>query len=264
MSLISENLKYLRKRDKLTQEELANQLQIKRSLVGAYEEGRADPRIENLKRISEVFGLPVDDLIGTNLSKLTDVEFEKLKMKPGESKFQVLAITVDKEERENIHLVPQKAAAGYLNGYADPEYIQDLPKFQLPMLPQNGSYRAFEITGDSMLPVEPGSVIIGQYMENLDEVKNGFTYILVTSKEGIVFKRVFNYVEEKGKLFLVSDNKAYAPYEVEAEDVVEVWQAKAFISVKFPEPGDQETPNLQELTNIVMDLKEEITNLKAK
>ena len=54
---------------------------------------------------------------------------------------KVLSITVDKQDRENIELVPQKAAAGYLNGYADPEYLEDLPKFQIPTLNGTGTYR---------------------------------------------------------------------------------------------------------------------------
>src|SRR3546814_6005241 len=42
---------------------------------------------------------------------------------------RVLSITVDGDDKENIELVPVKASAGYLNGYADPEYIAELPKF---------------------------------------------------------------------------------------------------------------------------------------
>ncbi|MSQ39200.1 MAG: XRE family transcriptional regulator, partial [Chitinophagaceae bacterium] len=40
MSYAGKNLKYIRKQREWTQEEMANQLQIKRSLVGAYEEER--------------------------------------------------------------------------------------------------------------------------------------------------------------------------------------------------------------------------------
>ena len=68
MSLISNNLKYLRKKVSLTQEQMAQQIGIKRSLLGAYEEGRADPRISNLLKFSEIFNLSVDQLIGTDLT----------------------------------------------------------------------------------------------------------------------------------------------------------------------------------------------------
>ena len=261
MSLISENIKFLRKKKGMTQEDLASELGIKRSLIGAYEEGRADPRIENLTKIATLFGIAIDRLITSDLT-VTDEKFSQASADT--SSLRILSITVDSDSKENIHLVPQKAAAGYMNGYADPEFVSELPKFQLPMLPQNASYRAFEISGDSMLPLESGTIVIGQYIERLDEIKNGKTYILVTSREGVVFKRVFDYVKEKGKLFLVSDNKSYSAYEVDASEILEIWEAKAYISVKFPDPNESQNVTIESLASLVMELKDEVAKLKSK
>ena len=122
-------------------------------------------------------------------------------------KREVLAITVDSNNKENVELVSHKASAGYLSGYQDTEFVKDLPKISMPVLPKNKTYRAFEIQGDSMLPVQPGSIIFGEYVENIGSVKNGKLYILVTKQDGIVFKRVFNFTKDEGKLLLVSDNR---------------------------------------------------------
>ena len=175
-----------------------------------------------------------------------------------------MAITVDNDQKENIELVPQKAAAGYLNGYADREFIQELPKFKLPMLPSNVTYRAFEITGDSMLPILPGTIIIGEYVDDVREIKNGKTYVLVTKSEGIVYKRVFNYISENGKLFLVSDNRNYSPYQLDIEDVLEVWSSKAYISVQFPDANSTHEVSTEQLASIVLDLQKEIVKLKEQ
>lgn len=260
MHLVSSNLKYLRKQKGWTQEGFANEIGVKRSLIGAYEEGRADPRISTLLKMANVFGLSLDDLISTDLQTESPGKVKTT------TKTKVIAITVDQEDNENIELVPQKASAGYMEGYADPDYVKDLPKFHLPNLPKNRTYRAFEISGDSMLPILPGTIIIGQYVETLESIKNGKTYIVVTEQEGVVYKRVFNYLEDKGALYMVSDNKVYAPYEVAAEHVLEVWEAKAFISTQFPEtaPAAQNPGmSMQELTSMVLDLKEEVTKLKG-
>ncbi|MCX2745691.1 helix-turn-helix domain-containing protein [Mangrovivirga sp. M17] len=262
MSLISQNLKYLRKKNDLTQEQFADKLGIKRSQVGAYEEGRADPRIPTLMRISEVFDYSLDELVGELLEKI-----DNSGRKPSGSKnpeMKVLAITVDEHDRENIELVPDKASAGYLNGYSDPEYIEELPKFQLPNLPGNATYRAFEISGDSMLPLQSGTIVIGQYLERPEDIKNGKTYVLVTGKEGIVYKRVFNYLEEKDSLYLVSDNTNYAPYSVPVDEVFEIWEAKAFISVSFPEPESGGDMTLDKLANMVLELQQEVIKLKDR
>ena len=263
MTLISDNIKYLRKKTGATQEQFSRMIGIKRSLVGAYEEGRADPRITNLIKMAEIFDLSVDMLINTDVTKLSD---EQLSFNKNSRGSEILAITVDDKGNENIELVPHKVAAGYLNGYADPEYIKELPKFHLPMLPQNATYRAFEIKGDSMLPLLSGTIIIGEYVDNLKYIKSGKTYILVTRKEGVVYKRVFNYLEEKRKLFLVSDNGQYTPYEIEAEEVVEVWASKAYISAQFPD-GESQTGggvSVDQLASIVLDLQKEIVNLRNK
>ena len=75
----------------------------------------------------------------------------------------------DEEDRENIELIPQKASAGYLNGYADPEYIREQPRFRLPFLPSNATYRAFEISGDSMLPIKSVRDRLFQWRGSVDE-----------------------------------------------------------------------------------------------
>ncbi|HYG37819.1 MAG TPA: LexA family transcriptional regulator [Cytophagales bacterium] len=259
MTFVNENIKYLRKQNGWTQEQFSQKIGIKRSLLGAYEEGRAEPGYTNLLNISKIFGKSVDTLLTHDLKN--NPAIPSVKKDSNEEGFKVLAITVDKQEKENIELVPQKAAAGYLNGFADPEYIQALPKFQLPML-NSGTFRAFEITGDSMLPLKSGTIVIGKYLENVTEVKNGKTYVLVTRQEGVVYKRVFNYISDHGKLHLVSDNKAFSPYNVSPEDVLEIWEAKAYISIQFPDPKDGEELSIEKLTSIVLDLQQEVIKLK--
>jgi hypothetical protein len=115
-----------------------------------------------------------------------------------------------------------------------------------------------------MLPLIPGTIVIGAYVEQLHQIKSGRTYILVTQTEGVVYKRVFNYLEENGKLFLASDNEHYKPYEVRGEDVLEVWEAKAFISTDFPNPGDKKKPlTLEDLGEMIKDIQEDLRKIKG-
>lgn len=254
---INENIRFLRKQLGLTQDQFAQQLDIKRSLVGAYEEGRAEPRLELLQKMASLGGYSVDVFIGKDLSQMKPYEKKALLGK------DVVVVTVDEQSRNNIELVPVKAAAGYLNGYADPEYIKELPRFKLPILKQ-GTYRAFEISGDSMLPIMPGTIVVGEWVDDINSIKNGKPYILVTGREGIVFKRVFNYLQESGKLFLVSDNRQYTPYQIDGADVIEVWNAKAYISVDFPDAQSKGDLSVDQLAGMVMNLKQEVQSLKSE
>ncbi len=69
MSQAGQNLKYLRKLRGWTQEEFSNKLGIKRSLLGAYEEERADPRLDVLENVSEIFKVSLDELLLQDLGK---------------------------------------------------------------------------------------------------------------------------------------------------------------------------------------------------
>ena len=72
-----------------------------------------------------------------------------------------------------------------------------------------------------MLPVKDGSFVVAKYVETINDVKDGRTYIVLTKDDGLVYKRVYNRIEETGSLLLSSDNKVYEPYEVKIEEVLE-------------------------------------------
>jgi transcriptional regulator with XRE-family HTH domain len=254
---LAKNIRFLRQHIGMTQEALAGKLGIQRTMISAYEDGRSEPKLSSLTILSNVFGVTVDGLMMQDLSS-GDVHET-----PAQPPVRVLAVTVDKEDREGICLVSQKASAGYLNGYSDTEYVGTLPQFQLPNLPSGRTYRAFEISGDSMLPIQPGTIIIGSFLEHIEHLRNGRTYVLVTTNDGVVYKRVFNYLAERGKLFLVSDNELYKPFEIGAQEVIEIWEAKAFISTVFPNPKERDQAvSLEDIAHMIRDLREQIVKTK--
>ncbi|MDQ2657677.1 MAG: XRE family transcriptional regulator [Bacteroidota bacterium] len=201
METVNRNLRFLRTKEGLTQREFSERLNLKQATLGAYEEGRATPPLPILSDVSRTFKVSLDNLINADLSAIP----EKTWRLSGRPRKEVLAITVDMHNKENVELVTQKASAGYLSGFQDPEFVKDLPKISMPVLPRNRTYRAFEIQGDSMLPVQPGSIIFAEYVEDVTSIKNGKLYILVTRNDGIVFKRVFNFAGQEIKLLLFFD-----------------------------------------------------------
>jgi transcriptional regulator with XRE-family HTH domain len=248
MSIAGQNLKYLRKLRGWTQEEFANKLGIKRSLIGAYEEERADPRLDVLEILADIFKLSLDELLLKDLSNTADNYLAKRRQQK-----------MMGADRNVIHFVPVKAAAGYLASYADTEFIDELNTFTLPML-SGGNYRAFEIIGDSMLPTPSGSIIVGEKIDNPSDIKNSQAYIVVSRNEGIVYKRIEKNGRSKNKLTLVSDNPQYQPYQVNAEDVVELWQAQMVIS----KISQQQRWDVNSLASMVNNLQSQVSTLKKK
>ncbi|MBC7936247.1 MAG: LexA family transcriptional regulator [Rhizobacter sp.] len=248
MSRAGLNLKYLRKLRGWTQEEFATKVNIKRSLVGAYEEERADPRLDVLEIVADIFKVSLDELLLKDLSNQSGSYLMKRR--------QQKMATAD---RNVIHFVPLKAAAGYLAGYADTEFIDELNTFTLPML-SGGNYRAFEIIGDSMLPTPSGSIIVGDKVDSMDDVKSNAAYIVISRNEGIVYKRIVKSNKAKNKVSLVSDNPNFQPYQVNTEDIIELWQAQVVIG----KVATQQRWDVNSLASLVNNLQDQVSTLKKK
>ena len=218
--MFHQNLKILRHKKQLSQQLLAEALGIPRTTYSEYEKGNTEPNLKLLKRMSELFKISLDQLLTGDIS-LDNLEIFNNK------ELRILAMTMDSNGQNNIELVSTRAEAGYVSGMSDPEYISDLPKISFPSL-QNGRYRAFEINGDSMLPLESGSIIISSYVEKLENIKNDTTYIVITHKDGVVYKRLHN-LKDENRVLAISDNERFKPYTIDYTDIQELWKYHAHI-----------------------------------
>lgn len=231
----AENLKFLRLRRNKSQADLASELEITRTTLSGYEKN-VQPPFRNLIRISEYFNVSLDALIKYKLNVLSEFQLSQIEkgfdVDVTGNKLRLLTITVDSKGKENIEMVPLKAQAGYTTSYGDLEFISTLPKFKLPFLPENKTYRTFQIKGDSMLPISENSWVTCSYVENWENIKNGKACVVVTKNEGIVFKLVYIRLDS-GVLLLVSSNRNYNPYEIPISQVLEIWQFETWNSFEF-------------------------------
>jgi len=283
MNYLASNIRFLRKQKEMTQDALALEIDVNRSMIGTYEEGRAVPRIGVLQTLSVFFGVKIDDLINRDLSSgfLEDVDIKGAKLR-------VLTTVVDRDQLEMITIVPVKASAGYMSGYGDREYIGQLPRFSFPVpeLGHERTRRVFQIRGDSMLPVLPGSYVLCEYLQDWTELVDGATYILLTLNDGIVYKRVYNKMSQSNEVMLMSDNPDYRPYTIKIEEVSEIWKAIGVISFDLggnqpvqktvskyyrydekgnlisEDSGSVENPGLHQIASIVMEMRKELDELK--
>lgn len=223
MSLFSDNIKYLRVNLNVTQRIVAEKINISRDRYAKYEDGVNEPSIEILLSLSRYHQISIDILVAVDIRKIASKNLFKV----GDNRI-LLPITVDKEgnNNNNIELITEKVKAGYLNGYADPEFIGSLQHLVLPFLGK-GKYRGFPIEGDSMPPHEDGSFIVGSFIESLQDIIFGKTYILLTKNDGIVYKRVDDY--KKNYLNVKSDNPFYPPYKIASSEILEIWEYKCSI-----------------------------------
>jgi len=251
MSKISFNIRHLRELKKLSQEGLADELNITRARLGAYEEARNEPPIDMLINMSDYFHVSIDAMIRTDLRK---TNLDSL-IKIGNNRM-LFPVIVDKENNDKIEVITEKATAGYLSGYADPEYIEKMPLMGLPFK-VNGKHRTFTIKGDSMPPLKTGDHVIGKYVESIQDIKSNKTYILLTKEDGIVYKRIFKL--NNNSLELHSDNRTYLPYLIKASEVLEVWE---FVCSMKKDDVKETEASTEEMMKLLLSMKVEIESLK--
>jgi transcriptional regulator with XRE-family HTH domain len=345
MSIVSNNIKYLRRLNGLTQEQFARKIAIKRSLLGAYEEARANPNLTNLKNMAAAFGITVDNLLKNDLRKLRETPDLSLPLSaprpmtvshsgnvspstparnPTFAEPQPLATIMEKYQQPEppIRMVagqvnfkpvngdlpaapvpsPQKPAAAsavpqqsaqipvfnnqvqpsqfnakvedrgesyptiqwvannrqheYLANFQNPSYLTNLPAFQLPNLP-SGYYRAFESGEDFAYP---GALLVGTFVRNWYDIKDGMQYVFVLRGEGFVCRNAYNHVKTSGVLLLTSGNPSVVDMEVPLQEVLEVWEVKAFISLQMPAPQ----PSLERVTQLVDELQIELSQYRQE
>lgn len=261
-SYLHHNLKILRKRRKLSQEALADALELTRSTLSAYENELAEPNVSSLLRIANFFKISLDRLLRQDLSRVSERDLSEIEMGLDHDvmgkRLRILTTTLNPRNEELVQVVTAKARAGYTAGYADPEFLADLPSLQLPMLSRNKTYRAFPIVGDSMPPVSDGSFVIAAYVTDWKTIKNGQYYIVVTANDGIVFKVVYNWMDTRGSFQLCSTNPLYPPYEVPVKEVLEIWVFERYLSAVIPAADlDKE-----QLGTALRDLQREVHAIK--
>jgi transcriptional regulator with XRE-family HTH domain len=257
------NIKFLRNRKSLSQEQMAKLLGITRSKVNALENDQTkSAQWEDLLNFSDFYNISIDSLVKVDLSKLGELKLRELEsgndVYMSGTKLRVLSITVDKNNKENLEYVPIKAKAGYRAGLNDPEYIAGLPKFFLPNLPKGVTFRMFPTTGDSMLPIPEGSDVICRYIENWGNLKPRTLCIaILKAEQDFVFKQVT--LQEKG-LLMESLNKIYQPYVVPISEVLELWEFYSYQTREIPDvPYD-----LRMLTTTIKEMQEDLKVIKNR
>lgn len=253
MSVFAENIRFLRDHKKITQQKIANDLLITRERYAKYEDGKSEPPIEILLRISKYHKVSIDLLVSIDIRKYP---LEKMVNLP-DNKI-LLPVVIDSEGNNYIEIITQKASMGYLKGFSDPEYIESLPRIQLPFL-GHGIFRGFMADGDSMPPFADGTCVVCEYVEKLSDLKSGKEYMFVTY-EGNTFKTFVK--KSKNTLTVAADNTFYDSYDIQLSDVVQVWRYVRGILPQDYKPNYLPVHN--DLKNLLEEAKRSISNLENK
>lgn len=135
----------------------------------------------------------------------------------------------------NVPVVPVTAQAGYMSGYGDPEYIDELDKLPFPVdRHYKGRYMCFEVRGDSMDDASSESILSGDFVLAREiqrhlwqdyklHFKKWSAFVVVTRSEGVVIKQITDHDVENKTITLHSLNPLFSDYTVSLSDVLEIY-----------------------------------------
>nr|WKN37045.1 LexA family transcriptional regulator [Tunicatimonas sp. TK19036] len=233
MSVIGKNIKKIRGIKHISQAEFADIFDISRASIGAYEEGRAEPRLETIILIANYFSISIDTLLTKELSTSELREYDIT-----DGKTPIITENNDKDlKKEDTPLVKRDSYVEYIVNYQHKDYINNLPFVRLPDTPQKKS-RAFEVQNDAMEANRKG-LLKGDILSCAPVLlspekklsKDG-VYVIVMEED--IYVRRYDHADEQ--LFFRADNPNYETLEIQRDKILELWKVIGFYSTVLKPP----------------------------
>lgn len=237
MSTIGKNIKKIRTVKKLSQASFAELFNLARPSVGAYEEGRAEPKIETIIQMANYFGISVDSLL---TKELTINELYKFDLHAKELINQPSPNKSPEKAHENIRslFIPAAKQIEYLVQLNNKDFLSSLPRVLIPGF-ESDNIRAFEMTTgemyDNFRGINNEDIVIGKKLNNVDarKFKRDNVYIFVLPDE-LMIRRL----DAAGdKLVVKADNPGFSSKEIDTAEILEVWEVIGFFSKNIKPPS---------------------------
>lgn len=237
MSYIGKNIRKIRTVKKLSQAAFAELFGLARPSVGAYEEGRSEPKMETLIQIAQHFGLSVDLLLTKELTVNELYHFDAVQEQLREQPPPVTLARADQQQHVTP-LVYHNRALEYIVQHHNPDYIDGLPWLQLPHN-LSGPTRAFEVNGAAMQLQQQGlrhqDIVLCCRVERPAPVLQvGQVYVFVT-KSQLLVRRLAERLEQE-VLKLRADNPDYPVQEFALDQALEIWQVRGVFTTHLRAP----------------------------
>ncbi|OEK06619.1 LexA family transcriptional regulator [Roseivirga misakiensis] len=236
MSFIGQNIKRIRAVRNLSQAKFAELFNLARPSVGAYEEGRSEPKIQTVIDIAHYFGLSIDVLLTKELTvkELYSFNLVNQKLDALHQGVPVQKVT------SSVSLVAQSQQLDYLVNYQKRDYLEGLPKCELPYISKH-RLRLFEMIGDHMVVdqqgIHHGDYLLCEKFDNNSELKPTVGEVLLAVTKDLI---VVGRIESEESLVLIPDNTNFKPITIVDDRLLELWHVKSKLSQKLNSPQKME------------------------
>ncbi|GGK86673.1 helix-turn-helix domain-containing protein [Rufibacter glacialis] len=258
MSCIGKNIKKIRTVKNLSQAAFAQLFDLARPSVGAYEEGRSEPKIDTLVQIARHFGISLDLLITKDLTvnDLYGFDIFKRDLHPDHLLKKVADPADTLRYRSPLLMAAQQT--DYFSLRQEKHFLDGLPFL---VLPGEGQvlHRAFEHTGSEMQYQQHGLrhgdiLYCSAVALEATQLKPSEVYVVLTQHR--LVSRRFQGLTQDGALLLKADNPDYDHLTIALAEVTELWHVDGVYSTYLKSPSSLEE-RLTRLESLVQKLTSE-------
>lgn len=238
MSYIGKNIRKIRTIKKISQADFAELFGLARPSVGAYEEGRAEPKLDTIIKMAQYFGLSIDVLLTKELTVNELYKFDIFHKDKLDLQKEGNTVLLDKDDSQaETPLVKKEAFLEYIVNYLNKDYINTLPSIHLPDAVYKKT-RAFEVPDQAMEFNEKG-LLPGDILscaptdpENTRKLLIDAVYVIITRKD-IHVRRLS---AKRTTLDFKADNVSYDLVSFSPADILELWKVEGFYSTSLTPP----------------------------
>ncbi|WP_010228158.1 helix-turn-helix domain-containing protein [Gillisia marina] len=231
MSCFGKNIRKIRTVKTLSQQSFAELFDLKRGTLGAYEEGRSEPKIETIIKIANYFSIPIDDLL---TKELTVNSLLKFKGEIPEDQEELI-----KEQFATIPCITPKNNSDYITYFGKAHFIKSMPCLQLPINIEK-SFRGYTVNSLEMSNNDKGlfpkDIVIGEFVPKkvYKKINNGVLVLVLADKQ-LILRRLFITDET---LVLRADHKNVEELSFNLKDIKEMWRIRYIFYHRIPEVTD--------------------------
>ena len=217
MSYFGVNIKKLRRLKSLSQTDLAKLVGLKRGALGAYEEGRSEPKIETIINVANFFSIQIDGLLTRELSINELLNFDT-------------ALTTDESQLRKtypkIPFITKSNNLDYLNYHDKESFVSKMPYIEWPVQDYSKTFRFYEITDLEMSynngGFYPKDIVLLEQVK-LNDISKPIKALIVY--DDLKFRNI--HLAEN-QIILKAEHPAIEDTQIERKMIKEIWALTGF------------------------------------
>ena len=217
--MFGKNLKKIRSVHSMSQQDFADIFELKRGTLGAYEEGRSNPKLETVIKIANHFSIGIEELLIKELTVNKLLKFNELLAVDNEA--------LDVVDFDGIPCVLSSDKQEFIKAFSSGINLEKFPAIKIPNV-DKASYIAFSVDDLSMtggaIEFFPKDIVIGAECDKY--IIEDKTFVVALTQHELLFRKFFKTDDH---YILKADHHGVADLVLSEKDIVCMWKIEHVI-----------------------------------